>query len=123
MIQGKTPLIILLLILILRDINAMISFSCESYYNDFKSQRSECIVNQGQLDSFDYQKEFKSNMKSLQNNNCIGAMQYSCNQQNKILLSSPDCKSDTLFVVQKTSQNVIEKMRFFFYFLFYYPVP
>ncbi|KAL4459337.1 hypothetical protein ABPG74_017950 [Tetrahymena malaccensis] len=73
--------------------------------------KSECLINQGGPSSLtDNTVEFSNNLKGLVINDCINAMQISCKNNLETVLSSPNCKTDTNFVIQKTSDNLIQKI-------------
>ncbi|KAL4491183.1 hypothetical protein ABPG73_013252 [Tetrahymena malaccensis] len=77
----------------------------------FILERSECLINQGGPSSLvNYQAEFSQNLKGLQNNDCIGAKQITCNSSNRIVVSGDNCKTSTNFVVQKSSNTVIQNI-------------
>ncbi|EAR96178.2 surface protein (macronuclear) [Tetrahymena thermophila SB210] len=77
----------------------------------FVSSRSECLINQGSPNNLNNNdQEFANNLKGLQNNNCIGAKQIICKSKTEYVLSTDNCKSDTIFVIQKSSSKLIQKI-------------
>ncbi|KAL4491179.1 hypothetical protein ABPG73_013248 [Tetrahymena malaccensis] len=105
-----------LLIILLKYISASQYTDCQQYLSHwgFVPSQSECLINQGSPGSLTNNTvEFNNNIKGLLNNDCINAMQFACPNYYFNVLSSPNCKSDTNFVIQKTSQNLILKIRLY----------
>ncbi|KAL4459338.1 hypothetical protein ABPG74_017951 [Tetrahymena malaccensis] len=113
MIQAKISFIILLLIQILKYVGANQQSNCQQLFSQksLVPSQSECLINQGDPSSLtDNTVEFSNNLKGLVMNDCISAMQISCNNNLETVLSSPNCKTNTTFVIQKTSDSSVFKV-------------
>ncbi|EAR96186.2 REJ domain protein (macronuclear) [Tetrahymena thermophila SB210] len=114
MVKDKIPFFILLLLLKLLSYVITKTFQdCSTFQSlhSFDPSRSECLINQGNPSSLSNNDvEFAQNLQGLLNKNCVGTKQIECNSFFSFTaLSTDNCKSDTIFVIKKTSSKIIQK--------------